>query len=64
LQSQFNCLVLKIKKGIIQDATFIHPYPGHAKTDKPRENETKKGTAENPLYIKNIKCLGRAILES
>jgi IS5 family transposase len=32
---------LKIKKGMIQDATFIHSDLGHAKNDKPRENEAK-----------------------
>jgi IS5 family transposase len=34
-------LGLKIKKGMIQIATFIHSDPGHAKADKPRENEAK-----------------------
>ena len=32
---------LKIKKGMIQYATFIHSDLGHAKKDKPRENEAK-----------------------
>jgi hypothetical protein len=26
---------------MIQDATFIHPDPGHAKADKPRGDEAK-----------------------
>jgi len=41
LQFQLSCFGLKTKKGMIQDATFIHPYPGHAKADKPRENGAK-----------------------
>ena len=41
LQNQLDCLGLKIKKGIIQDATFIHSDFGHSKADKPRENEAK-----------------------
>ncbi len=31
------CLGLKIKKGMILDATFIHSDHAHAKADKPRE---------------------------
>ena len=42
-------LVLKIKKRIIQNATFIHSYPGHAKSDKPRENEAKKYYSETEV---------------
>ncbi|AKB36468.1 Transposase [Methanosarcina siciliae C2J] len=41
LQSQLDSLGLKIKKRMIQDATFIHSDPGHAKADKPRGNEAK-----------------------
>ena len=43
MQSQLNFLGLKIKKVMIQDSTFIHQDFGHAKMDKPRESETKKG---------------------
>ena len=35
LQSQLDALGLQIKQGMIQDATFIHSDPGHAKADKP-----------------------------
>ncbi len=35
------CLGLKIKKGIIQDATVIHSDSGFPKADKPRENEAE-----------------------
>jgi len=37
----FLALVWKIKKGLIQDAAFIHSDPGPAKANKPRENEAK-----------------------
>jgi IS5 family transposase len=40
--SQLDCLELKIKKGLIQSATFIHLDPGHVKEDKLRENEEKQ----------------------
>jgi transposase, IS5 family len=41
LQNQLDIIGLKIKKGMIQDATFIHSDSGHAKADKPRGNEAK-----------------------
>jgi len=44
LQRQQDALGLKIKKGTIQDATFITADPGHAPADKPRE--TKPGHEE------------------
>ncbi len=43
LQSQLDSLGLQIKQGMIQDATFIHSDPGHAKADKPRGDEAKRG---------------------
>jgi len=38
---------LRVKKGVIQDATFIAADPGDAKADKPRGDEakTKDGTS-------------------
>jgi hypothetical protein len=39
LQIQLDFLGLKIKTGMLQDATFIHSDLGHAKKDKPHENE-------------------------
>ena len=42
LQSQLDALGLQIKQGMIQDATFIHSDPGHAKADKPRGDEASK----------------------
>ncbi len=37
-----NAKGLKVKKGVIRDATFITSDPGHAKADKPRGDEAKK----------------------
>ena len=34
---------MKIKKGMVQVATFIHSDPGHAKADKSLEVKQKKG---------------------
>ena len=47
-------LVLKIKKGMIQDATFIHSDPGYAKADKPQENEAKTRRSREETWIKKI----------
>lgn len=49
LRHQENALGLKIKKGTIQDATFITADPGHAPADKPRGDlartrRSKEGT--------------------
>ena len=40
LQKQLDAKGLKIN-GMIQDATFIHSEPGHAKADTPRGDEAK-----------------------
>jgi IS5 family transposase len=41
LQRQLDSKGLKVKKGVIQDATFITSDPSHAKADKPRGDESK-----------------------
>jgi IS5 family transposase len=41
LQRQIDAKGLKIKEGVIQDATFITADPGHKKVDKPRGPEAK-----------------------
>ena len=41
LQRQLDQKGLKVKKGVLQDATFITSDPGHANADKPRGNEAK-----------------------
>jgi len=52
LQNQLDALGLKIKKGIIQDATFIHSDPGHAKANKPRGNEAKTRRSKDGTWTK------------
>jgi len=41
LQRQLDCRGLEIKKGMIQDATFIVAEPGHSNQDKLRGDEAK-----------------------
>ena len=41
LQKQLDAMKLKVKKGIMQDASFITSDPGHAKSDTPRGEEAK-----------------------
>jgi len=43
LQRQLEGNGLKIRKGVIQDATFITADPGHASADTPRGDEAKPG---------------------
>lgn len=43
---------MKIKNGMIQDATFIHSDPGHAKADKPRGNEAKTRRSRDWTWTK------------
>jgi IS5 family transposase len=52
LQIQLDSLGLKIKKGMIQDATFIHSDPGHAKADKPRGDEAKTRRSNDGTWAK------------
>ncbi|ADI74109.1 transposase IS4 family protein [Methanohalobium evestigatum Z-7303] len=52
LQRQLDSLGLKIKKGMIQDATFIHSDPGHAGADKPRGNEAKTRRSKDGTWAK------------
>jgi len=46
LQNQLDVLGLKIKKGMIQDATFIISNSGHAKAEKPLGDEANIGTED------------------
>jgi len=41
LQQQLDSKGLKVKEGIVQDATFITADPGHQKVDEPRGPEAK-----------------------
>lgn len=52
LQRQLDSKGLKVKKGVIQDATFITSDPGHAKADKPRGNEAKTRRSRDGTWTK------------
>ncbi len=52
LQGQVDSKGLKVKKGVIQDATFITSDPGHAKADKPRGNEAKTRRSKDGTWTK------------
>ncbi|MCK9593896.1 MAG: IS5 family transposase [Methanoregula sp.] len=52
LQRQENVLGLKIKKGTIQDATFITADPGHAPADKPRGDQAKTRRSKEGTWTK------------
>lgn len=48
-------MILKIKRGFIQDSTFIDSDPGYAKSDKPRENEARTRREEKEPEQKMVK---------
>jgi IS5 family transposase len=52
LRRQENVLGLKIKKGTIQDATFITADPGHAPADKPRGDLAKTRRSKEGTWTK------------
>jgi IS5 family transposase len=52
LQSQLDMKGLKVKKGVVQDATFITSDPGHAKKDKPRGEEAKTRRSRDGRWAK------------
>jgi IS5 family transposase len=52
LQQQLDSKGLKVKKGVIQDATFITSDPGHAKADKPRGNDAKTRRSKDGTWTK------------
>ena len=52
LQRQIDDLGLKIKRGMIQDATFIHADPGHANVDIPRGDEAKTRRSRDGTWTK------------
>jgi len=43
---------LKVKKGVVQDATFITTDPGHARADKPRGTEAKTRRSRDSAWTK------------
>ena len=52
LRRQENDLGLKIKKGTIQDATFITADPGHAPADKPRGDQARTRRSKEGTWTK------------
>lgn len=52
MQRQLDSKGLKVKKGVIQDATFITSDPGHAKADKPRGDEAKTRRSKDGTWTK------------
>jgi hypothetical protein len=49
LQSQLDCLQLKIKKVIIHNSTFIHSDPGQQNWINQKKKKQKQGKAEDKL---------------
>lgn len=52
LQRQLDAKGLKVKKGVVQDATFITADPGHAPADKPRGEEAKTRRSRDGTWAK------------
>lgn len=52
LQRQLDEKGLKVKKGVVQDATFITSDPGHAAADKPRGGEARTRRSRDGTWAK------------
>jgi IS5 family transposase len=52
LQRQLDEKGLKVKKGVVQDATFITADPGHAPADKPRGDEARTRRSRDGSWAK------------
>jgi IS5 family transposase len=52
LQRQLDAKGLRVKKGVIQDATFITADPGHAKADKPRGGKAQTRRSKDGTWAK------------
>jgi len=52
LQRQLDAKGLKVRKGVVQDATFITSDPGHAKKDKPRGGEARTRRSRDGTWAK------------
>jgi IS5 family transposase len=52
LQRPLDSIGLKVKKGVIQDATFITSDPGHAKANKPRGDGAKTRRSKDGTWTK------------
>jgi len=52
LQRQLDAKGLKVRKGVVQDATFITADPGHAWADKPRGTEARTRMSRDGSWTK------------
>ncbi len=52
LQKQLDAIKLKMKKEIMQDASFITSDHGHAKSGTPREEEAKTRRSKGGIWAK------------
>ena len=52
LQRQLDARGLSVRKGVMQDATFITADPGHAKADKPRGEEAQTRRNKEGTWVK------------
>ena len=52
LQRQLDAKGLKVKKGVVQDASFITSDPGHAPADKPRGGEARTRRSRDGTWAK------------
>jgi IS5 family transposase len=52
LQRQLDAMNLKVKKGIMQDASFITSDPGHARSNTPRGDEAKTRRSKDGAWMK------------
>ena len=52
LQRQLDMKGLKVKKGVVQDASFITADPGHARADKPRGEEARTRRSRDGSWTK------------
>ncbi len=52
LQRQLDLKGLTVRKGVVQDASFITADPGHARADKPRGTEAKTRRSKDGAWSK------------
>jgi len=52
LQRQLDGKGLKVRKGVVQDATFITSDQGHAPADKPRDGEARTRRSRDGAWTK------------
>lgn len=52
LQRQLDAKGLSVRKGVVQDASFITADPGHAKKDKPRGEEARTRRSMDGAWVK------------